>query len=183
MDRRVKVILSLLCSVILTLLSYIVLHEGGHCIVAFLCGAKITRFSVLGAYMSYDGGVFNTVTYSLLHAAGMLFPVLISFVFMLFYREYSQSIFYRIFSAIFSLLPFFSTVAWVFVPILYIFGEAPSNDDVTKFINASELSPWVVCGAAILLFTAGFLLAWKKKVIQNYLNTCRGKTDSIQSLH
>ena len=60
------------------------------------------------------------------------------------------------------------TLAWVIVPVLYLFDQAPQGDDVTKFINSSGLSPWaVLLGAMALLFLC-FTLAWKKKIIQNY---------------
>ena len=175
MGRNNKVIISALGSVIIVIFSYIILHEAGHCLVAVFCGAKITQFSILGAHMSYVGGEFNTITYALLHAAGTLLPVVVSFVFMAFYRKGYKNVFYRIFSTMFSLLPFFSLIAWILVPILYLLGEAPENDDVTKFINALGLNPWIVSVAAIVLFMSGILFAWKIKIILNYYNTCRGK--------
>lgn len=54
---KVKVIVSLMVSLLIVFPVYVVLHEGGHTLAAALCGAKITRFSVLGAYMSYEGGI------------------------------------------------------------------------------------------------------------------------------
>ena len=59
MNLKVKKILSLLASAVLMVPAYILLHEGGHALVAVLCGARITEFSVLGAYMGYEGGVFT----------------------------------------------------------------------------------------------------------------------------
>ena len=51
---------------------YIALHEGGHALVAVCCGARITKFSVFGAYTAYEGGTFTAVTLSLTNIAGML---------------------------------------------------------------------------------------------------------------
>ena len=174
MENRKQMILSVLGSVFLVLILYIILHESGHCLVAVLCGAKITEFSVLSAHMSYEGGTFNASTASLLNAAGLLLPLLISGVYMLFYSKTSQNTFYRIFSFMFGLLPFFSLIAWVFVPLLYLSGNAPAYDDVTQFLDNSGMNPWIVCLAAALLLTCGFALAWKKKIVQNYWQTCRG---------
>ena len=64
---------------------------------AILCGAKITKFSILEAYMNYDGGVFTETSLSLFNIAGMLLPVLLSIAYMMFYRSTSVNQFYRIF--------------------------------------------------------------------------------------
>lgn len=173
-EKKIKVIISALVSVFVTIFFYIVLHEAGHCLVAVCCGAKITQFNILGAHMSYTGGEFSIITYAFFHAAGMLLPVVISFLFMAFYRKNYQNIFYRIFFAMFSMIPIVGTMAWIFVPFLYLSGKAPDNDDVTKFINTSGVSPLIVSGIAILLLVGGILFAWKKKIILNYWNSCRG---------
>ncbi len=39
---KVKVIVSLMVSLLIVFPVYVVLHEGGHTLVAALCGAKIT---------------------------------------------------------------------------------------------------------------------------------------------
>ncbi len=168
MNPKGKVILSALASVFCVLPLYILLHEGGHALTAVLCGARVTRFSILDASMSYEGGTFTAASSSLLNAAGMLLPVLLSVVYMLTYRKGAISIPYRIFSFMFLLVPVCSVLAWVIVPVLYLAGKAPQNDDVTKFINHSGLSPWAVLTASILLFVFCLFLAWKKKIIQNY---------------
>jgi hypothetical protein len=176
MNLKVKIILSVFINFILIFPIYILLHEGGHSLIAALCGAKITKFSILGAYMSYEGGAFTPITLSLFHVAGMLLPVLASVVYMLTYRDNAASIPYRTFSFFAVLVPIFSILAWVLVPVLYLAGQAPPNDDVTKFINHSGLSPWMVLFAAVLLFTFCILTAWKKKIIQTYWKTIRLKT-------
>ena len=50
MQKR-KIFFSFVLSALLSILLYIVLHEAGHCIVAILCGATITEFSILSAHM------------------------------------------------------------------------------------------------------------------------------------
>lgn len=175
MNRKGKVLISLFSSILIVMFCYIVFHEAGHSLVAVICGAEITEFSIISAHMSYVGGSFTNYTYALLHAAGMLMPVVNSFIYMLFYRCNYENIFYRIFSALFATVPFFSVVAWMLVPVLYIMGKAPENDDVTKFINVSGINPLIICIAAFVLFAGGIFLAWKKKIIINYWNVCRGK--------
>lgn len=98
----------------------------------------------------------------------MLLPVLVSILYSLTYRSRIKSIFYRIFSFLFILIPAGSILAWVIVPVLYLLGQAPQTDDAAKFIDSSGLSPWVVLLGAILLFACCLFLAWKKKIVQNY---------------
>ena len=65
MSLRVRTTLFAVASILVSLPVYIILHEGGHALVAVLCGARITKFSVLGAYTTYEGGTFTAVTLSL----------------------------------------------------------------------------------------------------------------------
>ncbi len=51
MNPAAKKLLSLFASILIAVPLYILLHEGGHGLVAVLCGACITDFSILGAYM------------------------------------------------------------------------------------------------------------------------------------
>lgn len=104
MDLNTRKILSLFASILFTIPVYIILHEGGHALIALSCGARITEFSILGAYMRYEGGTFTALTLSLFYIAGMLLPVLISIAYMLLYRDAAQSVFYRIFSFLFPLI-------------------------------------------------------------------------------
>ena len=173
MNIKLKIVLSSIGSVLFAIPFYIIVHEGGHALVALSCGAKITAFSVFGAYMSYEGASFSTFAFSLFNAAGMLFPVFISIVYMLLYSSRSSCILYKIFSFVFFLLPTASILAWVFLPILYLFKNAPANEDVTNFISNSGLNPITVTAAAAVLFAINVLIAWKKKIIQNYYLTLK----------
>ena len=94
----------------------VLLHEGGHALIALLCGARITEFNVLGAYMRYEGGTFSQAGLSLFHIGSMLLPLLVSVVYMLTYRSKTTSIFYRIFSFISLIFPIGAVLAWVIVP-------------------------------------------------------------------
>lgn len=175
MNLKIKTILSLFVSILFVIPIYIVLHEGGHTLIAVLYGAHITKFSIWGAYMSYEGGTFTPIGFSLLNIAGMLLPVLVAIIYMLTYRSNVISIPYRIFSYIFVVAPICSVLAWVFIPILYLADKAPQYDDVTRFMNHSGLSPWVVSFTALIIFACCIFIAWKKKIIQNFLTTVRNK--------
>lgn len=177
-SKREKLLLiAALSAVLAVYLLYVILHEAGHSLIAILCGAKITRFSIADAAMSYEGGVFTPVTSSLLNAAGMLLPVLVSLVAMLFYSVKITNVFYRVFYFIFSLTSVFASLAWVFIPFFYMFGSAPAGDDVTKFLDNSGMNPWLVSFLALLILSAGILLSLKKRIIQSYWESCNKKQD------
>lgn len=168
MDLKARKIVYMFVSLLLAVPIYIVLHEGGHALVAVLCGARITKFSILGAYMNYEGGIFTPVTFSLFHCAGMLLPVLVSLLLILAYRSGSSRMLHRIFSFFFLLPPVGSILAWVIVPVLRLSGNPPQGDDIVKFIGSSGLNPWAVSLSSLLLFGICCLGAWRKKIPQNY---------------
>lgn len=86
--RKVKYIISVSISMVLFLFIYIFLHEGGHAIVGLACGGKIIEF-VLGfkAHVAIAGAEYSTISESLLNAAGVLMPVSIAAIALLFYRS------------------------------------------------------------------------------------------------
>jgi hypothetical protein len=168
MDLKVKKIVSVLVSLMAIVPLYIFLHEGGHALTAVLCGARITEFSVLGAYMRYEGGVFTPGALSLFYVAGMGLPVLVSALYMLAYRSGTDGVFYRIFSFLFLLVPLGSVLGWAVAPVLCLLGQTPQGDDAAKFMESSGLSPWAVLLGAVALFAAILFAAWKKRIFQDY---------------
>lgn len=141
-NLKVRKILAVLLSVACMIPLYVVLHEGGHALVAVMCGARITKFSILGAYMNYEGGQFSAAMFSLFHAAGMLLPLLAAILYMIAYQSGARSIFYRIFSFLVLLLPVGAVLAWVGVPILCLAGYEPTGDDVKKILTVQACIPW-----------------------------------------
>lgn len=174
MNIKLKLIGVLILSAIATLFLYIILHEAGHCVVAIACGAKITGFSIFDANMSYKGGNFSDLQMLWLHVNGMLFPLIISYVFSIFYRKEQTNRIYRILSYFTSIIPMFSSLAWVFVPILFLNGNAPNGDDCTKFVDifSSRLnySPLLVSAGAILLIALSLILIIRKKILKNFID-------------
>lgn len=173
MQGKGKILASLFVSLVCVMALYVALHEGGHALAAVLCGARITQFSILGAHMSYEGGGFSGAALALFDLAGMLLPVLASIASTAAYRSRLRSIPYRMFSFLFFLIPTGSILAWVMVPVLAVWGQAPPDDDVTKFISHSGLSPWAVMLGAVLLFGGCLWLAWRKRLPQDYWATVK----------
>ena len=57
MNLKIKKILSLFAGILILIPLYVALHEGGHAnrYTYSLCGARITQFRILGAYMGLRG--------------------------------------------------------------------------------------------------------------------------------
>lgn len=158
--------MAVLCTIL-----YIFLHEGGHALVAVLCGAKITSFSIIGAHTSATGGNYTQAAAALLHLAGMLLPVVCSACYILFcFRRNREGDFYRMFSLFFWLMPTASLLAWVFVPIAFMAGDITNPDDVIQFLNVSGIHPILVMSLSAAAFAGAVLLAWKKGIIQMWLD-------------
>jgi len=170
-DKRIKII-SMVAYFLIALVLYIILHELGHCIVAVACGATITEFSILTAHMSYVGGSYTDASDLWLHVNGMLFPLTISYIYMIFYNSDKGNLTYRIVSYVISFMPMFSLLPWVIMPIMYAVGESiPATDDVTKFLynfSASYNPIWVTVGAVILIATS-IIMIIKKRILHNFI--------------
>ena len=167
MKREGKIVLALIGSLWIAMPLYIILHEGGHALIASLCGAKITEFNIMEGYVIAEGGVFNEITLALFYAAGMLTPVTIFTIYLMLYPRGTDKDFYRIFSAIFTGIILFSIGVWVILPIQYMMGIANPNDDVAKFIEALKFNPLIVVAWASLLMSIYIWVIWKKEIFQN----------------
>lgn len=166
MENRKKLILSLLCATISLLIIYIVLHELGHTLVAAACGAKVTNFNIITAHMSYTGGNFSQVTYSLLNAAGMLLPVIVCLIFILLYNRDKKNLLYHYVYMLYTLMTASSVLAWIIVPLLYMFAIPPAGDDVTNFLIVSRWDPLIVIACAVFIIASLILPALYKGIFK-----------------
>lgn len=167
MKREGKVVLAFIGSLWIIMPSYIVLHEGGHALIAFLCGAEIIEFNILEGHVIAQGGIFNEISFALFYAAGLLAPVMIFTIHLILYRSETEKDFYRVFSAVFSAIILFSIGVWVVMPALYMLGMANPNDDVVRFIEALKIPPLIVMILASLLMSIYSWGIWKKKIFEN----------------
>ena len=144
---------------------YIFLHELGHLLVMVACGARILSFSIFTASVSGAGGHFTPFTQSLLDIAGAGFPLLVSLIYVLFFFDgRRQGVFSRFFSALFVLIPVMGLLAWVIVPVVYLFGHTTGAEDVIHFLNHSAVHPILLMVLSLGVFCAFLGLAWKKGV-------------------
>ena len=139
---------------------YILLHEIGHMVVMISVGARITDFSVFTA-----------------HVNGALFPLIISYIYILLYQKGNTKSLYRIFSYIVTLVPAASMLAWVIIPFVYLQGKAPINDDVTKFLTvfSKNYHPLIVSAVAVIFIGISVVLMIKKQVIHNFIEEIKQK--------
>ena len=168
-----RIIGIVILSSVLAILLYIFFHECGHLLVMLSAGTRIDEFSILTAHVSGHGGNYTESTELWLHANGALFPLFLSYFYVLIYNSRSCNAFYRIFSFFIALVPLGSMLAWVVIPVLYLFQEAPRGDDVTLFLDHFSRygSPVFVSIGALLLLAFGVFLMVKKKVLQNCIDT------------
>ncbi len=177
MNKKIKSIGYILLSAVITLFLYILLHEFGHTMVMLLVGATITNFSIFTAHVSAVGGDYTNLSSIWMHANGALFPLVISYLYILLYQKGSTKSLYRIFSYIFTLVPVISILAWVIIPFAYLQGNIPINDDVTNFLTVfcENYHPLIVSVTAAALIGIGIVLMIKKRVIYNFIEEIKQK--------
>ncbi len=171
MNNKMSLLLKMLLAVFIETILYIFLHEGGHALVAVLCGAKITSFSIVGAYVISTGGNYTQVTSSLQKVAGALLPVVFSVCYILFgFNKNKKGEFYRIFSMFSAFIPIGSLFAWVFVPVAFMAGDTEKPDDVIQFLNISGIHPVIVMSISAALILAYIFIIWKRGILQIWLD-------------
>lgn len=160
-------ILILLTAGVVNLYFYTLLHEGGHALVALACGGKVEQF-VLGfnAHVRTSGTAFTPLTASISAAAGVMLPVLFLLVALLFYKPGKKNEYYHLFYGITSIGITSSLLAWVFIPLLALFGKAVEGDDATGFLIHSGFHPLVLVVSALLIITLLLMMIHKKGILR-----------------
>lgn len=179
MRNKVKKFLLLLTAAILMLIIYIILHELGHLIVMLSAGATIIDFSIVTAHVTATGGEYTNLSDLWLNANGAFLPVFTAYIYMFFYKSSNENSFYRIFSYMIAVLPTASMFAWLIIPFIYIGGNAPQNDDVTKFLDnfSHDFHPFIVSAVAAMMIGIGLALMIKKRIIHNFIAEVRQRND------
>lgn len=175
MRRELKVILEFIGSLWSMILLYILLHEGGHALVAYLCGAKIVDFNILNGYVVAEGESFNTLTTATFYIAGLLGPVIGFTSYLILFQKQIESGFKKILSALLAGRLLFSIGVWAIVPIQYMIGKASALDDVTGFIEALKINPLIMSSVFSLILSIYSYVIWKKRIFQNAYKALVGK--------
>jgi hypothetical protein len=138
-------------------------------------GAVIDEFSIIGAHVSGHGGEYTPVSAMWMHANGAFLPVVVSMIYILRYKKDTQNIIYKVFSLYVAIVPFSSLLAWVIIPFVYMGGQAPAGDDVTKFLDVftQYAHPLAVSAGAAVLIAIGVFTAVKKQIFGNFYREIR----------
>lgn len=174
-NKKARLMLYVFCSALLTVFLYVLLHEVGHMLVMLCAGSTITEFSIIGAHVCGEGGVFTYFLELWHNANGVLLPLLLSYIYALFYRREKKSPLYRVLSFFVCSVPASSMLAWVILPFVYLNGTAPAGDDVTKFLNffSWNYHPLTVSAAAAVLIGISVFLMIKKRVLRNFIEAIK----------
>lgn len=129
---------------------YTFLHEGGHALVGIIYGGKIDRF-VLGfdAHVTIHGAKFTQLGESLFNLAGTLLPVICLVVALILYNRNIKNLVYHFIYAESTIMIIGSLIAWIAIPVISLFTAPPSYDDVSKFMEVSDLNPLLISFTAI----------------------------------
>ena len=168
---------------VLSIFLYILLHEFGHVIVLWSVDADVTEFSIASAHVNYAGGQWTDVSDRWMHLNGALFPIIIAALYMFLYRRDLENPWYRVFSGFVVLMPIASLLAWVIIPFLYMNGQAPEGDDVTKFLFnfTHDHSAYWVSFVALLAIFASIAIALWKGIIQNFIMEVKKVKKGLQT--
>jgi hypothetical protein len=151
--------LILLFVLLFVFFSYTFLHEGGHAIIGFVFGQSLTEFNVnfwdLSAHVGMAGGELTQSQLAIQAVAGVSLPLLIWAIFIGFVPRKASFILETL-KLVSSLTVLNTLLAWTVIPILYIFGRAPSSDDVTHFLRYSPISPLLLMFIVLILYLCGW---------------------------
>lgn len=183
MKHKVRFILMMILAMCLELLIYVVLHEGGHTLVALMAGARITEFNIFvtNAHMAYEGGNFTPFLSMWIDANGALVPLLVSYIYALLYRKEIKNHFYRIFSFLICFVNAMSAMVWVLTPFLFINGYSDMSDDSFKFINKFNYyhNPLIISLVSAVLVGTGIFLVIKRGIFRSFIEVIKDVRKSV----
>ena len=136
---------------------YTFLHEAGHALAGWLFGQSLTEFDVsfwdLSAHVGLTGADLTLAQLAFQSAAGTLLPLLIWIVFISLVPRKSNFTMETM-KLLSSMVVVNTLLTWIFIPILFMLGKAPS-DDVTNFLIYSQMPPY-----AAVIYCPHFICRW-----------------------
>jgi hypothetical protein len=148
------IILLVLFVTVFVFFIYTFLHEAGHALAGWFFGQSLTEFDVsfwdLSAHVGLAGGNLTQMQLAIQSACGVLLPLLVWAIFISLVPRKGSFILETL-----KLIPSMAVVntllAWIVLPVLFLFGKAPS-DDVTNFLNYSQMPPLLLSFTALVLY-------------------------------
>lgn len=143
---------------------YTFLHEAGHAIVGWFFGESLTEFNVnfwdFSAHVGMVGGELTESQRTVLSAAGAALPLFIWMIFISLIPRKASFILESL-KLISSMAVVNTLLAWIVLPILFMFGKAPS-DDVINFLRYSQMPPLLLTCTAVVLYISAWILFLSK---------------------
>lgn len=156
--RSLRSPLALLYTVFFVVFLYTFLHEGGHALVALLCGAQLRGLSIglltLGARADVAGNL-SRAQWAAVSVAGVTTPLLLWAAMMLSVPRRGSPLL-ELFKTVSAIGVLTTLLSWVLLPLLYRAGYALPGDDVTLFLRFSGADPLWTAG----LFAAAYIAGW-----------------------
>lgn len=150
--------------VFFVLFMYTFLHEAGHAILGFFFGQSLAEFNIdfwdLSAHVNMFGGELSQAQLTIQSMVGAALPLLLWMVFISIVPR-KASFLIEVLKLSSSMVVVNTLLAWIVLPILFLFGKAPS-DDVIHFLSYSQMPPLLVASAAFILYIGGWVLFLSK---------------------
>jgi hypothetical protein len=133
---------------------YTFLHELGHALAGWFFGQSLAEFDAsfwdLSAHVRLSGGNLTLMQLAIQSAAGVLLPLMVWAIYISLVPR-KGSFIHETLKLLSSMVVVNTLLAWILLPILYLFGRAPS-DDVTNFLHYSQMPPLLLSFTALVLY-------------------------------
>lgn len=140
------------------LVVYTLLHEVGHVLVGMIFGQTWTVLEVNLLALSAHVGLVGELTQAqraLQSVAGAALPLMIWIIFICAVPRRSSYL-VELLKCIATVTVLSTLLAWIALPMLYRFGQAPI-DDVSNFLDYSGVEPLVLSSSVLLIYLVGWL--------------------------
>jgi hypothetical protein len=139
---------------------YTFLHEAGHALAGLLFGQTLTEFDVsfwdFSAHVGMAGGGLAPSQLAVQAIAGVSLPLLVWAIFIR-VTPRKASFALEVLKLISSMAVLNTLLAWIVIPVLYVFGNAPPSDDVTHFLRYSQMFPMLLIFVAFVVYIGGWV--------------------------
>lgn len=144
--------------------TYTFLHEAGHALVGLLLGQSLTEFNVnfwsFEAHVGLIGGQLTLSQLAIRSLAGAGLPFML-WAFFIGLVPRKTNFLLEMLKLLSAMMVVNTLLAWIVLPILFIFEAAPS-DDVTNFLRYSQIPPLVLAAIAAIFYLGGWKLFLSK---------------------
>ena len=166
-NTAIKTLIVVLLFIFTWFFVYAFLHEAGHALVGLAYGGTIESFVFwnFNAHVRIVGANYSQIGEPLMNVAGLLFPILLSVIAIVFYNPKIKFAGYHLcyFTAILSLVSG-AFVGWVILPIRSLFTFSLMHEDMVRFSYNAAFHPVLVSLMGLFLICAFALFAHKKGI-------------------